>query len=89
MTFLYNDTPVIFNIILQDVIVYEVVGDFSAPSYFDVDFDGRVRVRESLLGDRALRYRVSYFSYNHCALVVRASAQCLRGQVSLKLGCLA
>lgn len=47
--------------IQQDVIVYEEVGYLSAPSYFSVDQDGRIIVRETLLNDFALTYVVCKF----------------------------
>ncbi|KAL5018737.1 hypothetical protein ScPMuIL_004459 [Solemya velum] len=49
---------------LVDVIVYEVVGYLSAPSFFNVDQDGRIRVRTSLLDDVALTYVLRVEAYD-------------------------
>ena len=45
----------------QGELVYEVVGDLSAPSYFRVDNNGNVFVKQSLREDIQLEYVVSYW----------------------------
>ena len=39
--------------------MYEVVGDLAAPSYFWVDSNGNVYVRQSLKSDITMQYVVS------------------------------
>jgi hypothetical protein len=57
----------------QGELVYEVVGELSAPSYFDVDNNGNVFVKQSLRQDIQTEYVVSMSSFYSIKFQLRTS----------------